>query len=90
MKVYKEKYGNNSQNASQSAGNKGKNKGQKQTAKQTSSQQPKKSIAPSQEKKGSASVAASQKQATPQKKGFFERLKGLFGGGAKSNKPDNK
>ena len=90
MKVYKEKYGNNSQNASQSAGNKGKNKGQKQTAKQTSSQQPKKSIAPSQEKKGSASVAASQKQAAPQKKGFFERLKGLFGGGAKSNKPDNK
>lgn len=90
MKVYKEKYGNNSQNASQSAGNKGKNKGQKQTAKQTSSQQSKKSIAPSQEKKGSASVAASQKQAAPQKKGFFERLKGLFGGGAKSNKPDNK
>ena len=90
MKVYKEKYGNNSQNASQSAGNKGKNKGQKQTAKQTSSQQPKMSIAPSQEKKGSASVAASQKQAAPQKKGFFERLKGLFGGGAKSNKPDNK
>ena len=90
MKVYKEKYGNNSQNASQSAGNKGKNKGQKQTAKQTSSQQPKKSIAPSQEKKGSASVAASQKQAAPQKKGFFERLKGFFGGGAKSNKPDNK
>ena len=90
MKVYKEKYGNNSQNVSQSAGNKGKNKGQKQTAKQTSSQQSKKSIAPSQEKKGSASVAASQKQAAPQKKGFFERLKGLFGGGAKSNKPDNK
>ena len=90
MKVYKEKYGNNSQNASQSAGNKGKNKGQKQTAKQTSSQQSKKSIAPSQEKKGSASVAASQKQTAPQKKSFFERLKGLFGGGAKSNKPDNK
>ena len=90
MKVYKEKYGNNSQNASQSAGNKGKNKGQKQAAKQTSSQQPKKSITPSQEKKGSASVAASQKQSVPQKKGFFERLKGLLGGGAKSNKPDNK
>ena len=90
MKVYKEKYGNNSQSTSQAVGNKGKNKGQKQTAKQTSSQQPKKSIAPSQEKKGSASVAASQKQAAPQKKGFFERLKGLFGGGAKSNKPDNK
>lgn len=90
MKVYKEKYGNNSQSTSQAVGNKGKNKGQKQTAKQTSSQQPKKSIAPSQEKKGSASVAASQEQSAPQKKGFLARLKGLFGGGTKSSKSDNK
>ena len=90
MKVYKEKYGNNSQSTSQAVGNKGKNKGQKQTAKQTSSQQPKKSIAPSQEKKGSASVAASQEQSVPQKKGFLARLKGLFGGGTKSSKSDNK
>lgn len=90
MKVYKEKYGNNSQSTSQAVGNKGKNKGQKQTAKQTSSQQPKKSIAPSQEKKGAASVAASQEQSAPQKKGFLARLKGLFGGGTKSSKSDNK
>ena len=90
MKVYKEKYGNNSQSTSQAVGNKGKNKGQKQTVKQTSSQQPKKSIAPSQEKKGSASVAASQEQSAPQKKGFLARLKGLFGGGTKSSKSDNK
>ena len=90
MKVYKEKYGNNSQSTSQAVGNKGKDKGQKQTAKQTSSQQPKKSIAPSQEKKGSASVAASQEQSAPQKKGFLARLKGLFGGGTKSSKSDNK
>ena len=86
MKVYKEKYGNNSQAAS----NKVKPNGQKQGAKQTSRQQPKKGSVPSQGNKGSTPVAASQKPAAPQKKGFLERLKGLFGGGAKSNKPDNK
>ena len=86
MKVYKEKYGNNSQ----SAGNKVKPNGQKQGAKQTASQQLKKGSVPSQGNKGATPVAASQKPAAPQKKGFLERLKGLFGGGAKSNKPDNK
>ena len=86
MKVYKEKYGNNSQ----SAGNKVKPNGQKQGAKQTASQQLKKGSVPSQGNKGATPVAASQKLAAPQKKGFLERLKGFFGGGAKSNKPDNK
>ena len=86
MKVYKEKYGNNFQ----SAGNKVKPNGQKQGAKQTASQQLKKGSVPSQGNKGATPVAASQKPAAPQKKGFLERLKGFFGGGAKSNKPDNK
>lgn len=86
MKVYKEKYGNNSQ----SAGNKVKPNGQKQGAKQTANQQLKKGSVPSQGNKGATPVAASQKPAAPQKKGFLERLKGFFGGGAKSNKPDNK
>ena len=86
MKVYKEKYGNNSQ----SAGNKVKPNGQKQGAKQTASQQLKKGSVPSQGNKGATPVAENKNPVVPQKKGLLERLKGLFGGGAKSNKPDNK
>ena len=86
MKVYKEKYGNNSQ----SVGNKGKPNGQKQGAKQTASQQLKKGSVPSQGNKGATPVAENKNPVVPQKKGLLERLKGLFGGGAKSNKPNNK
>ena len=90
MKVYKEKYGNNSQNASQSAGNKGKSNGQKKGSKQNSSQQQAKhSVSSSQESKVAASVQTQEKTA-PQKKGFLARLKGLFGGGTKSSQSDNK
>ena len=84
MKVYKEKYGNNSQ----SVGNKGKPSGQKQGVKQTSRQQPKKGSVPSQGNKGATPVAENQNPVVPQKKGLLERLKGLFGG--KSTKSENK
>ena len=86
MKVYKEKYGNNSQ----SGGNKGKSNGQKKGSKQNSSQQQAKhSVSSSQESKVAASVQTQEKTA-PQKKGFLARLKGLFGGGTKSSQSDNK
>ena len=87
MKVYKEKYGNNSP----SGGNKGKPSGQKQGVKQNSSQQQsKQAVASSQGTKGATSVQASQAQPAPQKKGFLARLKEIFGGGTKSSKSDNK
>ncbi len=87
MKVYKEKYGNNSP----SGGNKGKPSGQKQGVKQNSSQQQaKQAVASSQGTKVATSVQASQEQPAPQKKGFLARLKELFGGGTKSSKSDNK
>jgi len=87
MKVYKEKYGNNSQ----SSGNKGKTSGQKQGSRRTSGQQQtRRSIPSAQQSKAATSVQASQSQAASRKKGFLARLKGLFGGGAKSTKPDNK
>ncbi|MBO7175657.1 MAG: DEAD/DEAH box helicase [Spirochaetaceae bacterium] len=86
MKVYKEKYGNNSQ----SGGNKGKSNGQKKGSKQNSSQQQAKhSVSSSQESKVATSVQTQEKIA-PQKKGFLARLKGLFGGGTKSSQSDNK
>ncbi|MEE0133637.1 MAG: DEAD/DEAH box helicase [Treponema sp.] len=86
MKVYKEKYGNNSQ----SGGNKGKPNGQKKGSKQNSSQQQAKhSVSSSQESKVATSVQTQEKTA-PQKKGFLARLKGLFGGGTKSSQSDNK
>ena len=91
MKVYKEKYGNNSQSTSQSGGNKGKASGQKQGPKQNlSQQQAKKTASSSQGTKMAAPAQASQEQSAPQKKGFLARLKGLFGGGSKSSKSDNK
>ncbi len=87
MKVYKEKYGNNSP----SGGNKGKPSGQKQGVKQNSSQQQAKQVvASSQGTKVATSVQASQEQPAPQKKGFLARLKEIFGGGTKSSKSDNK
>lgn len=87
MKVYKEKYGNNSP----SGGNKGKPSGQKQGVKQNpSQQQSKQTVASSQGTKVATSVQASQEQSAPQKKGFLARLKELFGGGTKSSKSDNK
>jgi ATP-dependent RNA helicase RhlB len=87
MKVYKEKYGNNSP----SGGNKGKPSGQKQGVKQNSSQQQsKQAVASSQGTKVATSVQASQAQPAPQKKGFLARLKEIFGGGTKSSKSDNK
>lgn len=87
MKVYKEKYGNNSP----SGGNKGKPSGQKQGVKQNSSQQQsKQTVASSQGTKVATSVQASQEQPAPQKKGFLARLKEIFGGGTKSSKSDNK
>ena len=87
MKVYKEKYGNNSP----SGGNKGKPSGQKQGVKQNSSQQQsKQAVASSQGTKVATSVQASQEQPAPQKKGFLARLKEIFGGGTKSSKSDNK
>lgn len=87
MKVYKEKYGNNSP----SGGNKGKPSGQKQGVKQNSSQQQsKQAVASSQGTKVATPVQASQEQPAPQKKGFLARLKELFGGGTKSSKSDNK
>lgn len=87
MKVYKEKYGNNSP----SGGNKGKPSGQKQGVKQNSSQQQsKQAVVSSQGTKVATSVQASQEQPAPQKKGFLARLKEIFGGGTKSSKSDNK
>ena len=87
MKVYKEKYGNNSP----SGGNKGKPSGQKQGVKKNSSQQQsKQAVASSQGTKIATSVQASQGQSAPQKKGFLARLKEIFGGGTKSSKSDNK
>lgn len=87
MKVYKEKYGNNSP----SGGNKGKPSGQKQGVKQNpSQQQSKQTVASSQGTKVATSVQASQEQPAPQKKGFLARLKEIFGGGTKSSKSDNK
>ncbi len=87
MKVYKEKYGNNSP----SGGNKGKPSGQKQGVKQNSSQQQsKQAVASSQGTKVATSVQASQEQPASQKKGFLARLKEIFGGGTKSSKSDNK
>lgn len=87
MKVYKEKYGNNSQ----SGGNKGKFSGQKQGSQQNSSQQQaKQAVASSQGTKVATPVQAGPEQSAPQKKGFLARLKELFGGGTKSSKSDNK
>lgn len=87
MKVYKEKYGNNSQ----SGGNKGKFSGQKQGSQQNSSQQQaKQAVASSQGTKVATPVQVGPEQSAPQKKGFLARLKELFGGGTKSSKSDNK
>ena len=87
MKVYKEKYGNNSQ----SGGNKGKFSGQKQGSQQNSSQQQaKQAVASSQGTKVATPVQVGPEQSVPQKKGFLARLKELFGGGTKSSKSDNK
>lgn len=86
MKVYKEKYGNNSQ----SGGDKGKPTGQKQGSKQNSSQQQAKLVVSSSQGSKVATSVQSQEQVAPQKKGFLARLKGLFGGGTKSSQSDNK
>lgn len=87
MKVYKEKYGNNSQ----SGGNKGKFSGQKQGSQQNSSQQQaKQAVASSQGTKVATPVQVGPEQSASQKKGFLARLKELFGGGTKSSKSDNK